>query len=173
MRVVADTTVFRYLVPIDMIALLPALFPQVVIPPAVVAELRHPSAPASVRTWMAALPPWVVIQSPRLPPDPTLRHLGAGEREALLLMHDHQGTVLITDDREAYRTARGQGLPVVRTLRILEIGAERRLLDFPTAIARLRTAGFYLPEAVVDEMMARDTARKAAAAPPAAGDQRP
>ena len=104
-----------------------------------------------------------MIQSPRLPPDPTLSHLGAGEREALLLMHDHQGTVLVTDDREAYRTARAQAIPVVRTLRLLEIGAERGLLDFPTTIARLRAAGFYLPEEIVDEMVARDAARKAAA----------
>ena len=96
-------------------------------------------------------------------------------------MHDHQGDLLVTDDREAYRTARAQAIPVVRTLRLLEIGAERRLLDFPTTIARLRAAGFYLPADVVDEMLARDAARKAAAAPPppgeaappAEGDQRP
>ena len=53
MRLVADTTVFRYLMLIDTIDLLPALFPQVVIPPAVVAEPRHPSAPApSGRGWL-------------------------------------------------------------------------------------------------------------------------
>jgi predicted nucleic acid-binding protein len=107
--------------------------------------------------------------------------LGAGEREALLLMQEHQGMLLVTDDREAYRTAQAQAIPVVRTLRLLEIGAERGLLDFPTAIARLRAAGFYLPADVVEEMLARDAARKAAAAPsptgeappPAAGDARP
>jgi predicted nucleic acid-binding protein len=88
-------------------------------------------------------------------------------------MHEHQGVLLVTDDREAYRTALAQAIPVVRTLRLLEIGAERGLLDFSTAIARLRAAGFYLPTDIVDEMLARDAARKAAAAPPATGDQRP
>jgi predicted nucleic acid-binding protein len=173
MRVVADTTVFRYLVLIDAIALLPALFTQVVVPPAVVAELQHASTPAPVRTWMAAPPAWLVIHPPRRVADPRLAHLGAGEREALVLMHEHQGVLLVTDDREAYRTALAQAIPVVRTLRLLEIGAERGLLDFSTAIARLRAAGFYLPTDIVDEMLARDAARKAAAAPPATGDQRP
>ncbi len=125
MRVVADITVFRYLVIIGAIDLLLALFAQVVVPPAVVAELRHLSAPAPVRAWIETPPPWVVIQPPRLPPDPTLRHLGAGEHEALLLIYDRQGTVLLTDDRDAYRAARERESPVLRTLRVLEMGAER------------------------------------------------
>jgi predicted nucleic acid-binding protein len=145
-RVVADTTVFRYLVLIDAIDLLPVLFTQVVVPPAVVAEFQHASTPVPVRTWMAAPPSWLVIQPPRRASGPSLTHLGAGEREVLLLTQDQQGVLLVTDDREAYRTAWTQAIPVVRTLRILEIGAERGLVNLSTAIARLRAAGSKYPD---------------------------
>ena len=71
-------------------------------------------------------------------------------------------SLLVTDDREAYNTALRRGIPVTRTLRVLEMAAERGLLDFPTIVTRLREAGFYMPEDVVAEMLARDAARKAA-----------
>jgi hypothetical protein len=74
--------------------------------------------------------------------------------------------LLMTDDRDAYNAAVARGMAVTRTLRVLEIAAEQDLLDFPTIVARLRAAGFYMPEDVVDEMLARDAARKAAAEEP-------
>ena len=49
MLVVADTTPINYLVLIAQIDILAALYPQVVIPSAVAAELQHPKAPAVVR----------------------------------------------------------------------------------------------------------------------------
>lgn len=67
----------------------------------------------------------------------------------------------MTDDRDAYNAAVVRGLAVTRTLRVLEIAAERGLLDLPTIVAQLRTTGFYMPEDVVDEMLARDATRKA------------
>jgi predicted nucleic acid-binding protein len=165
MPIVADTTVFRYLVVLEVVEILPALFGHVLVPPAVVSELQRASTPARVRTWSATLPPWVRLQSPSLPPDPMLSALGAGEQEAIQLMHEQQAPLLVTDDREAYNTALIRGIPVTRTLRILEMAAERGLLDFPTMATRLRAAGFYMPEDVVEEMLARDATRKAAAHP--------
>lgn len=72
MAIVADTTVFRSLVVLGVTAILPALFTEVLLPPAVVSELPHASTPTSVRQWAATLPAWVRVQAPRLPPDPTL-----------------------------------------------------------------------------------------------------
>jgi predicted nucleic acid-binding protein len=51
MPIVADATVFRYLVMVDAIEILPALFGTVLVPPAVVRELQHASTPARVRDW--------------------------------------------------------------------------------------------------------------------------
>jgi len=166
MPIVADATVFRYLVIVDATAILPALFGTVLVPPAVVRELQHTSTPARVRDWWRTVPSWVQIQAPHLPPDPALHHLGEGEQEAIRLMDEQRATLLMTDDRDAYDTAVARGMAVTRTLRVLEIAAEQGLLDFPTIIARLRAAGFYMPEDVVDEMLARDAARKAAAEEP-------
>ena len=160
MPIVADTTVFRYLVVLEVTDILPALFEHVLISPAVCNELQRASAPAVVRTWSANLPPWVRIQPPITPPDPMLRSLGDGEQEAIQLMHEQQAPLLVTDDRQAYNAALARSLPVTRTLRVLEMAAERGLLDFPTIVTRLRAAGFYTPEDVVEEMLARDAERK-------------
>ena len=166
MPIVADATVFRYLVIVDATAILPALFGTVLVPPAVVRELQHASTPARVRAWWRTVPAWVHIQAPRVPPDPALHFLGEGEQEAIRLMDEQQAPLLMTDDRDAYNAAVARGMAVTRTLRVLEIAAEQDLLDFPTIVARLRAAGFYMPEDVVDEMLARDAARKAAAEEP-------
>jgi len=166
MPIVADATVFRYLVVVGARDILPALFSTVLVPPAVVRELQHANSPARVRAWSRTAPSWVHIQAPRLPPDPTLHALGEGKQEAIRLMDEQQAPLLITDDRDAYNAAVARGIVVTRTLRVFEIAAERGLLDLPTIVAQLRTAGFYMPEDVVDEMLARDTARKAAVQEP-------
>ena len=88
MPIVADATVFRYLVVVDATDILPALFDTVLVPPAVVRELQRASTPARVRAWWRAVPSWVHIQAPRVPPDPTLHHLGEGEQEAIRLMDE-------------------------------------------------------------------------------------
>ena len=163
MPIVADATVFCSLVMVDATAILPALFGTVLMPPAVVRELQRDSTPARVRAWWRTVPPWVHIHAPRLPPDPALRGFGEGKQEALRLMAEQQAPLLMTDDRDAYQAAVARGIPVPRTLRVLEIAAERGLVDFPRIMARLRAAGFYMPEDVVDEMLTRDAARKAAA----------
>jgi predicted nucleic acid-binding protein len=86
--------------------------------------------------------------------------LGDGEREAIQLMRERRASLLVTDDRNAYNAALAQGIPVTRTLRILEMAAERGLLDLPTIVTRLQAAGFYTPADVVEEMLARDAERK-------------
>jgi predicted nucleic acid-binding protein len=160
MPIVVDTTVFRYLVVLEVTDILPALFGHVLIPPAVYNELQRASTPGIVRIWSANLPPWVRIQSPLTPPDSTLSFLGDGEQEAIQLMHEQQASLLVTDDRQAYHATLARSLPVTRTLRVLEMAAERGLLDLPTIVTRLREAGFYTPEDVVEEMLARDAERK-------------
>jgi len=162
MPIVVDVTVFRYLVIAEATNILPTLFGTVVVPPAVVEELQQEHTPARIRAWWVTMPSWVRIHAPQSPPDPTLRRLGAGEQEALRLMDERQAPLFMTDDRGAYNTALARGIPVIRTLRVLEIAAEQGLVDFATMVARLRAAGFYMPEEVVDEMLARDAARKAA-----------
>jgi predicted nucleic acid-binding protein len=90
MLVIADTSPLHYLVLIEQTAILPLLFGNIFVPPAVVEELQRPRMPATVRAWMESPPVWLTIRSPREPPVSTTMHLGAGEREVLSL-----GTVKI------------------------------------------------------------------------------
>jgi hypothetical protein len=44
--------------------------------------------------------------------------------------------------------------------RVLDLAAERELLDFPTAITKLQATSFHMPLSLVREMLTRDAARK-------------
>lgn len=166
MPLVTDTTALRYLIEIEAVHLLPTMFIQVMIPPAVAAELQRAKTPVQVRIWIASPPAWLMIRQPALPPDPTLRRLHAGEHDALLLMYEGVAPLFLTDDSSAYKVALAQRIPVIRTLRLLEMAAEQGLIDLPTAFARLTTTTFYAPDEVMVEMLTRDAIRKAAAQEP-------
>jgi predicted nucleic acid-binding protein len=56
MLVVSNNSPIRYLILLDCIHLLPALFSRVTIPAEVQAELQRPHAPAVVRAWIANPP---------------------------------------------------------------------------------------------------------------------
>jgi predicted nucleic acid-binding protein len=137
MLVVTDTTPINYLVLIGHVDILPSLYSHVVIPQAVVGDLQYPRTPEIVREWIATPPSWCTIQSPQGPPDATLFYLGDGEREALMLFQELGADAVLTDDSEAYEEAQRRGIPVLRTLGILEEASLHRLLDLPTALARL------------------------------------
>jgi predicted nucleic acid-binding protein len=71
----------------------------------------------------------------------------------------HADLVLI-DERNAHAEATRRGFATFGTLRILELAAERGLLDLPTALAHLATTTFYMDAAMVQDLLARDAARK-------------
>src|SRR2546428_5810829 len=108
-RVVADATLLRYLIEIQEIDVLPGLLGRIIAPPAVIQDLQHINTPVPVRTWIASPPPWVVVQAPSSAADPALSRLGVGEREAILLAHEHPPALLVTDDRRARRVERHAG----------------------------------------------------------------
>lgn len=83
--IVSDTTPLNYLVLIEAAEILPRLYTRVLIPPAVREELNQPNTPAS----------WLEVVSPRLPPDPALSHLDAGETQAIALVLEYQAELLL------------------------------------------------------------------------------
>lgn len=75
--IVSDTSPINYLVVIGEINLLRKLFDQILIPPAVYAELQDPRTPPEVYAWAADLPAWATVQKP-IEIDASIG-LGAGE----------------------------------------------------------------------------------------------
>jgi predicted nucleic acid-binding protein len=60
--VVADSAPLHYLILLDLADLLPKLYGEVLIPPAVVNELSSGGTPAKVRDWLAVAPAWLRIE---------------------------------------------------------------------------------------------------------------
>jgi predicted nucleic acid-binding protein len=160
MLVIADTTPLRYLVVLGQVDLLPTLFGQIIIPPAVIGELQHPKAPAAVRAWIASPPPWLDMRPCSLLPDAVLLRLDPGEREAILLAQELQADFVLVDDQDARAEATRRALTAMGTLRVFELAAERGLVDLPAVLTQLRAARFYMTSDMMQELLARDAARK-------------
>lgn len=81
--IVSNTSPLNYLVLIELQHVLPILFGRVLIPDAVLQELRSPAAPQQLRNWLDQGPDWLESQLvSEVPSD--LRQLDLGEREAII-----------------------------------------------------------------------------------------
>lgn len=133
--VVADTSPIRYLVQIGHIGLLPQLFEKIFIPSLVYDELRHPSAPAPVRTWASAPPAWLEVLPVIVSDDPAFQALDDGEKSALTLGVTLGADLILIDDRKGAAVALRKGFEITGTLGLLTRGAARS----PRPRRRVRT----------------------------------
>ena len=103
MIVVADTSPLNYLIRLGHPEVLRDLYGRVLVPDAVLIEMRHPEAPPEVRAWASTPPDWLeTIQVRQL--DSTLAmELGDGEREAISLALEVHADVLLIDERAGAR----------------------------------------------------------------------
>lgn len=155
MIVVSDASPLNILVRIGCIGVLPTMFGEVVVPPAVAGELSHARTPEAVRSWLAARPPWLRVQSP-IRIDPTIEFDDPGEREAISLALELHADLVLADDRRARHAAVRRGLTVTGAVGILEAAAARNLLNLPESVARLRTTDFLVAPAILEEALRRD-----------------
>jgi predicted nucleic acid-binding protein len=160
MIVIADATPLRYLIEIDSSAILPKLFGRILVPVAVTQELQQPRTPEVVRVWMSAPPSWLEVHTISSAADESLRHLGAGEREAILLAQEVGADWLILDDAEGRREAARRHLPVLGTLRVLDEAAARGLIKLADTLAKLRQTTFYLSPELMKWLLDRDDSRR-------------
>ena len=161
MLVVADTSPLNYLVLIGQEAILPALYQRVVIPPAVLADLRQPRTPEAVRAWVAQPPAWLEVRQPQRALDARqFPRLGAGEREAIALAHELRAMLLLIDDADGRDVAERHALAAMGTLGILDNAALRGLVDLPSALARLQATTFRARRELFEALLARDAERK-------------
>ena len=148
MIVVSDTTIFRYLVLIKAVEVIPRLFDEVHVPTEVIAELGRSQSPTLeiVRQWANSPPPWVRVSRPSQIDDDVLRKLDLGEAQAIALAEEIKADLLLIDEKQGRKVARERGLRVVGTLAVLEEAAVRDYLDIEKAIDRLRDERFRASE---------------------------
>jgi predicted nucleic acid-binding protein len=156
MIVVADTTPLNYLVLIGEIELLSALYDTVLIPLEVHRELQRPKTPLAVRTWASILPSWCQVHVLASVPDAALSELDAGERDAIQLALEMGIDTLLMDEIEGRREAMRRCLHVTGTVAVLELAAQRGLIDFRTSLLRLEQTNFRLSARIRDEFIRRN-----------------
>jgi predicted nucleic acid-binding protein len=154
--VVADSSPLNYLVWIEQVEILPALFERIFVPEVVQNELRHSEAPESVRRWIAAPPSWLeIVPEEHESGDPDLLRLDDGERAAILLAIRIGAELLVIDDRDGVDLARSRGLAVTGTLGILDLAATRGLIRLSEAVERLKGTSFRYPPDLLNALLAR------------------
>jgi predicted nucleic acid-binding protein len=104
---------------------------------------------------MQAPPPWLELQTvPAGIFDAGLDNLDEGERAALALAASLHADLILMDDRQGVLTARGRGFRVVGTLRVLQLAAKRRLLDWHDSFERLKGTHFRYRQETIDQLLA-------------------
>jgi len=154
--VVSDTSPLNYLIAIQEIEILPALYQRVLIPETVAMELKHPRAPAAVRQWMLQLPAWIEERPVSNKIDQDLEALDPGERDALSLAVALGADLILIDDGEGRRAAGRHNVRITGTLGVLERAAARGLVDLPSALSRLQQTNFRVREHIIEDMLEKD-----------------
>lgn len=138
--------------------LLPQLFPDLVVPEAVWAEVvsRTYDDPATQglpgSAWARKLPTPVS-------PDVVAWNLGAGETAVLSFVQEHREYTALVDDRTARRCARVLGIPIMGTAGVVVLAKRRGLIgSVEEALRRLQGAGLWLSEPLIVKLAAADKA---------------
>lgn len=152
MIVVSDSGPLNYLIWIDAVDVLPQLYETVVIPEAVQRELSHPKAPTQVRQWIASLPNWVSVQSPRVL---LALSVDIGEQEAISLAVEIGADLILLDDRSGREAAEAQELSVTGTLGVLRQAARRGLIDLADILNKLRQTNFRASPELMRSLLAQ------------------
>lgn len=148
MIVVSDTTPLNYLILIDRIEILQSLYKEVVVPPAVLAEMRAPGTPSSVIDWTHHTPDWIIVHA--VAQSDIINDLEEGEAQAIALAEQLNADLILLDDRRARAIADQRGLRVVGTLGVLIEANDRGLIDLGAALVDLENTNFRLSKAVLD-----------------------
>ncbi len=155
MTVVSNTSPLSYLVLIEHVEVLPALFGTVVISETVRDELSHEAAPPVLRQWIASPPSWLVVRPNVEGQDADLMRLDPGERDAIALAEHSRADLVIIDERAARDVARARGLTVTGLLGVLAAASQRGLIDLPEAVDRLRQTSFRASPRLLKDLLER------------------
>jgi len=118
-------------------------------------ELADPAAPRAVRAWIADPPLWIEVREApgSSVEEEGLDRLDPGENAAIKLATSLGGDLLLMDDRQGVLDARRKGFGVIGTIGILDLAADRSLVDLPAAVSRLRRTNFRRSESMLDALL--------------------
>jgi predicted nucleic acid-binding protein len=157
--VVSDTTPLHYLILIGRESVLQTLYGSVIIPPAVLKELAHPSAPPTISTWAKSPPQWLIVQAPEAIPL-QFDDLDFGEQQALALAKEIKAELVLLDDKIARRIAEQESLRVKGTLGVVADAAGIGLLDFRATVEMLQQTSMYLDPKLAQRIIEEFEKRK-------------
>jgi predicted nucleic acid-binding protein len=162
MKAVSNTTPLRYLIAIEQEHLLGQLFEKVFVPVAVHEELTDARTPEIVRGRVSAMPAWFEVrqvQEPQTTTFPVTLH--RGERQAILLAEALRADVLLIDEQIGRTIALSRNLQLSGTLGVLERADTMGFVsDFPQVLQRLKASGFFLTEALEQQLLERHRTRR-------------
>jgi len=160
MIAVADTSPINYLVLIDKAELLARLYTSVILPGAVLKELRSPRTPALVRRWISRRASWLQVRLLQNELDPTLAYLGAGERETIALAHELNANEVLLDEAAARREAQRRNLRFIGTLGLLRRASQLGWIDLAACLRSLGQTTFRARPDLIASLLAEDAALK-------------
>lgn len=162
MRVVSNSGPLIHLSWIDYLNLLPALFAEVLVPPAVHREVMcaDPNVPGVTALRAAFAAGWLRVRAvghaaavARL-----AEALDAGEAEALALAIEARADLLLVDERRGRLHAQREGMPITGTIGVLRLARERGLLPSVTPLLRqLRGQGFRVSDELVRQITSEES----------------
>jgi predicted nucleic acid-binding protein len=150
--IVSDASPLVVLAKADLLALLEALYSEVLVPPGVHDELRAKSGPESARLTQALGLYIRVSTLPAISPSlyAVLANLGEGERQAIALAHD-SGVPLLVDDLPARTAAHQLGLKVTGTAGVLVRAKTAGLIPHVRAVLEaMRQEGCYFSDELIE-----------------------
>jgi predicted nucleic acid-binding protein len=154
MIVIADTSPLNYLIRLGQSDLLQNIYGRVLVPRAVLIELKHPEAPAEVRVWASAPPAWLEETQPQQLDTSLSLELGAGEREAISLALEVRADLLLIDERAGRKDAEARHIAVAGKLAVLLQASKHGYIDFSGAVKELHRYGFRTSRSVEAFVMA-------------------
>jgi predicted nucleic acid-binding protein len=150
--VVSDSTPLHYLVLVGHDTILQKLYREIFVPPAVLQELSHPSAPPAISAWAKSPPPWLTVRGPQSVPE-GFNDLDLGERQALALAREIHADLVLLDDKVARRRAEQESLKVKGTLGVVADAAKAGLLNFRETVELLRRTSMHMDPKLVQRVV--------------------
>ena len=102
---------------------------------------------------MESPPDWLEVLPVKASDDPSLWALDDGEKSAIALALSLNADLILIDERRGAVAALRKGFEVTGTLGVLDLAAERGLVDLAAALARLRNTNFRCRPALFDALL--------------------